>query len=475
MNLDLSRFTAVTSDSREVRPGCLFIAVRGGTRDGHDFLKEVIAKGAQTIVGERALPSDLTIPYIQVTDSRRALGELASKFYANPSHVLKVVGVTGTSGKTTVTYLVESVLRSAGFKAGVIGTVNFRYDGPLGEVILPSSHTTPGPVELQRLLMEMKNEGVSHVVMEVSSHSLSQARVAGIEFDVSAFTNLTPEHLDFHKDMEGYFNAKKILFTDLFETAKAADKSPVRVVNLDDPYGYRLAEEFEDDVLTFSVSDPALVSGIDLHDSLEGISGAVGGVEIRSNLMGRFNISNILTAIGIAKALGIADSQISAGINRLVGVPGRLERIPNSKGIHVFVDYAHKPDALEKVLKNMQSYRNEHRLITVFGCGGDRDRTKRPVMGEIAQKLSDQVIVTSDNPRTEDPDSIIQEIVKGMTGKSYHIEPDRRQAIRRAIAQAVPGDLVLIAGKGHEDYQIIGSLKHPFDDRKVAAEALDQG
>jgi len=475
-----SPYSLITSDSREVKPGALFVAVRGGSRDGHDFIDEVIGKGARAIIGERDLGRTLSVPYTRVSDSRQALAEEASKFYGNPSHSMKMAGVTGTSGKTTVTYLLESILLAEKEnKVGVIGTVNFRTTGTAGTTVLPSTHTTPGPVELQRLLAQMKAEGVTHVVMEVSSHALTQRRVSGIEFDATAFTNLTPEHLDFHKDMDDYFSAKKILFTDLYESARAAGKNPTRVVNIDDSYGRKLAQDLGKAVTTFSVSGQASHSGMALTDSLDGINGQMGAIKVHSPLMGRFNVSNILTAVGLAKGLGVADETIARGIAQLKGVPGRLERIPNSKGLHVFVDYAHKPDALQMVLNALQAFRGSHRLITVFGCGGDRDRTKRPVMGRIAQTLSDAVVVTSDNPRTEDPDAIIREIIQGMegpgpSGTQYKVEPDRRKAIYDAVAQANPGDLVLIAGKGHEDYQIVGTHKYPFDDRKIALEALSQ-
>ncbi len=475
------QFAAVTSDSRQVKPGTLFVAIVGGTSDGHDFIDEVIAKGAAAIIGERKLDRELPVPYLQVPDSRKALADAAAEFYGRPSHTLKVAGVTGTSGKTTCTYLLEAILHAAGFKVGVIGTVNFRYGTAAETKILPSTHTTPGPVELQSLMVEMKTNGVTHVVMEVSSHALKQRRASGIEFDTMAFTNLTPEHLDFHKDIDDYYASKKLLFTELYDSALAAGKKPIRVVNVDDDFGERLVKDIGGwDLLVFShrtrPETAPLVSGVNLKDSIEGIRGTIDigdqKIKIESTLMGEFNVSNILTAVSMAEALGVDKAAIEKGIKQLIGVPGRLERVPNNKSIHVFVDYAHKSDALEKVLKNLQSFREKHRLITVFGCGGDRDRAKRPVMGRIAERLSDLVIVTSDNPRTEEPDAIIAEIRAGMLGNTYKVEPDRRKAIHLGIAQALPGDLVLIAGKGHEDYQIIGTQKYPFDDRKVAAEAL---
>jgi UDP-N-acetylmuramoyl-L-alanyl-D-glutamate--2,6-diaminopimelate ligase len=418
-----------------------------------------------------------------------ALSRLASAFYGNPSHSMLMVGVTGTSGKTTTSFLVESILKAAGHTVGLIGTVVFRYQGK----VLDSTHTTPGAPELQRLLAEMRDAGCTAVVMEVSSHALKQHRVAHLAFDAMIFTNLTPEHLDFHPDMEDYFGSKAMLFKDLATESKRAGKSPVASICVDSEWGQRLAREVRarkpaemSRVLTFSAdaianagvdtgAPAADLSGADLTMDLDGIHGAVSGVEIESTLTAKFNIANILGAVGAALGLKLDPKSIAHGIQSLKAVPGRLEAVPNAQGIHVFVDYAHKSDALEKVLRTLQKIKGTHRLITVFGCGGDRDRGKRPVMGKLAAELSDFSIVTSDNPRTEDPQAIIAEIVKGMTGHSnYVIEPDRKKAIFSAVHQAKSGDIVLIAGKGHEDYQIIGTTKIHFDDREVAKEALEQ-
>lgn len=465
------KFAGITSDSREVAPGFLFVAVSGTSQDGHLYIPEVRKKGAQIVVGERAGAD------IVVKDSRQALAELAADFYGNPAQTMSLAAVTGTSGKTTTTYILESILEAAGEKAGVIGTVNFRF----GEKIYPSTHTTPGAVELQKLLAEMKSDGCTHVVMEVSSHALKQYRVGAIPFDVMAFTNLTPEHLDYHPDIEDYFNSKAMLFRDFFELSEKVGKRPSCVVNADDPHGRRLLGELTashparpESVRAFS---PGMAS---LQESLTGISGTVADLQIHSRLMGRFNLYNLLCAIEMARSLGIAKAAIENGVSRLPGVPGRMESIANSRGIHVFVDYAHKSDAFEKVLINLKALkRPSQRLITVFGCGGDRDAQKRPVMGRLAVEHSDEVIVTWDNPRTEDPTAITDAIVagiRGFTGKTpltpYRVEPDRKKAIETAIGMARPGDLVLIAGKGHEDYQILGKTKVHFDDREVARQAL---
>ncbi|MCM2277644.1 MAG: UDP-N-acetylmuramoyl-L-alanyl-D-glutamate--2,6-diaminopimelate ligase [Oligoflexia bacterium] len=487
---DHPRVRHLTSDSREVRAGTVFVAIRGGSRDGHLFIEAARDAGAVAVVGELALPEErlraLGLPYVQVRDGREALARLAANFYGHPSRSMLVIGVTGTSGKTTTTYLLESILRSAGHRVGVIGTVNFRYD----DRILESTHTTPGSVELQRLLAEMKEGLCTAVVMEVSSHALKQHRTACIAFDGMVFTNLTPEHLDYHPDMEDYYRSKALLFTDMVESSIAAGKRPFAAINADDEYGRRLLGELrqarrpELGFASFGLAPglhevPALdVSGEGLCIGLDGIRGRVAGsflnTELSSKLTGRFNASNLLGALTVAGGLKVDPAMIAGGISSLELVPGRLQRVPNARGIHVLVDYAHKPDALEKVLRTLGEVRGSQRLITVFGCGGDRDRKKRPVMGRLATELSDCVIVTSDNPRTEDPLSIIEEIRLGIASdcSNCQVEPDRRKAIHAAIALARPGDVVLIAGKGHEDYQIIGTRKIHFDDREVALEAL---
>jgi len=466
--------TAVTSDSRELTRGCVFVAIRGAAQDGHEFIPAAAAAGASLIVGEivgenAGIQTD-GIPYLQVEDSRRALALLVAAFYGHPSRSMTIVGVTGTSGKTTTTYLIEAILKAAGRNVGVIGTVNFRF----GEKVYPSTHTTPGPVELQKLLAAMRRDGCDTVVMEVSSHALKQHRVGGIAFDGMIFTNLSPEHLDFHPDMEDYYRSKAELFTTYVDEALKHGKKPFAAINGDDDFGRRLGGELG------SKPRPGFRYGFFLQDdalrmSIDGIEGKVLGVPVRTKFTGKFNMSNIQGAVVLAKGLGIPDEAITRGLGELPGVPGRLEPVMNSRGIHVFVDYAHKSDALEKVLKTLKDVQGSQRLITVFGCGGDRDRQKRPVMGRIAAELSSFVFVTSDNPRTEEPRAIIDEILAGMTSFSnYMTEPDRRRAIHAAIETAVPGDIVLIAGKGHEDYQIIGKEKIHFDDREVAAEALSK-
>jgi UDP-N-acetylmuramoyl-L-alanyl-D-glutamate--2,6-diaminopimelate ligase len=456
--------TSITSDSRSVRPGTVFVAVKGTSQDGHEFIAQAEAAGAIAIVGEDPAPKGLNIPYLRVASSRLELARLAAVFHGHPSHAMLMVGITGTSGKTTTSYLVESILRAAGHKVGVIGTVSYR----IGDEILPSTHTTPGAAELQELFARMRDRGCTAVSMEVSSHALKMHRAAFTAFDGMVFSNLSREHLDFHPDMEDYYASKRILFTDMVAPSVAAGKTPFAAVNGEDDYGRRLLVDLPSGLAHAAFRVPRT-----LKIDLQGVHGVWEGVKIESALMGRFNASNILAAASVCRGMRIPLPAIEEGIRNLKAVPGRMERVPNSRGINVLVDYAHKPDALDNVLRTLEEVRGTHRIITVFGCGGDRDRTKRPVMGKMAAERSQLVYVTSDNPRTEDPLSIIREIEAGTDGFGHvRTEPDRRKAIVAAIEAARPGDIVLIAGKGHEDYQILGRTKVHFDDREVAAEAL---
>ena len=468
-----SKAESITSDSREVRKGTLFVAIQGTAQDGNRFIPQARQAGAALIVSDQpASGADLIVP-----DARVALAELAAAFYGYPSRQMKMIGVTGTSGKTTTAYLIESILKAENFHVGLIGTVVFRHGGK----VIPSTHTTPGPVELQALLAEMRDEGCQAVVMEVSSHALKQHRADAIAFDGMVFTNLSPEHLDFHPDMEDYFQSKAMLFHGIAHESIVAGKHPFAAINADDPYGVRLLSEIESHGLrglqatSFGFGDAAGFRGNALKIGIEGTSGKVGDVVFKSKLMGGFNASNLMGAIAVTRGMGISPEVISRGIEAIELVPGRLEAVPNSKGIHILVDYAHKPDALEKVLTMLNGVKGAGRLITVFGCGGDRDRQKRPVMGKIAVELSDQVFITSDNPRTEDPNAIIEEILVGTLGyQNFVVQADRREAIYAALRFSQAGDIVLISGKGHENYQIIGTQKYSFDDRFIAQEAMTQ-
>ena len=468
-------------DSRKCKGGSLFVAISGAEVNGHDFIHAAVKNGARYIVhDERNFPADPGVAFIRVKDSRLALAKLGKNFYDNPSSELCLIGITGTNGKTTVAYLLESILEAAGFATGVTGTVNYRYGGNL----FPASHTTPESLDLHKMLREMVDAGVTHVVMEVSSHAIDLKRIYGCEYNIGIFTNLSREHLDYHHTMEQYFMVKKRFFADV------PDRQ-VAVINRDDPWGSKLLEEIKTPSVSFGLEGLCGVSSTDFALSMDGINANIKGTDdgfrVSSAMVGRFNLYNILAATATAISLGIPEEYIRSGIGALETVPGRLERVSKPGEPAVFVDYAHTGDALKKVLENLSDFK-EGRIITVFGCGGDRDRTKRPVMGKIAAMLSDLAIITSDNPRTENPSKILNEIeagidddssryssedmINGFSEKGYMVISDRRAAINMAISLAGESDIVLVAGKGHEDYQIMGTRKLPFDDRVVVREAL---
>lgn len=474
----------VQHDSRHVRPGDLFVSIKGLKYDGHDFIHEAFLRGAKAFVVERsdaAVPSDLTV--IRVGCTRRALASLSCRFYGEPSKRLLVIGVTGTNGKTTTTYLLESILKAAGRKVGLIGTVSYRFGGRE----LPAERTTPEASDLQAFLAEILREGADSVVLEVSSHSLALSRVEGLEFDGAVFTNLTQDHLDFHGSFEAYLQAKAKLFQSLGEgvpkgaalsRAKGVEKAAF--LNADDPYGDRIASLTRAKVYRYGVERRGDLTAEKVELSLEGIQGKIispwGSFPFHSPLVGRHNLSNILAAVGVGLHLGIPPESVAEGIAQLQKVPGRFEKVEAGQPFSVVVDYAHTPDALERVLKTAKGF-CRGRLIAVFGCGGDRDRSKRPKMGEAAARIADLVVLTSDNPRSEDPQRIIAEIEEGAKkvwrdGEGYVKIADRRLAIEAALSRVKPSDLVLIAGKGHETYQIIGERTLPFDDREVAREVL---
>ncbi|MCL6635826.1 MAG: UDP-N-acetylmuramoyl-L-alanyl-D-glutamate--2,6-diaminopimelate ligase [Peptococcaceae bacterium] len=471
------RVAGIAYDSRRVKPGYVFVAIEGFQADGHDFVSEAVAKGAAAVVLKRPLRLAPGIAWARVDDTRLALALLAGRFYGAPSRKLKLVGVTGTNGKTTTTNLIAAILESAGNKTGLIGTIHNR----IGGRVLPVGHTTPESLDLQFLLAQMVDEGVQAAVMEVSSHALALHRVAGCDFDVAVFTNLTQDHLDFHRDMEDYLAAKCGLFSGVpCHDPKTGKK--YAVINIDDP----AAERFLDAsggraVLTYAVGRPADVRGADISVTGRGVSFTAlsrwGDCRLNLKLTGLFNVYNALAAFAAGIALGVPVDAVKAALEKVPGVPGRFELIDRGQDFALVVDYAHTPDGLENILKTARQIAGG-KLVTVFGCGGDRDRTKRPRMGAIAARYSDYTIITSDNPRTEDPLAIIAEIETGLKAvagrEKYAIEPDRRRAIRMAVQNAGAGDVVVIAGKGHEDYQIIGTEKFPFDDRLEAARALEE-
>jgi UDP-N-acetylmuramoyl-L-alanyl-D-glutamate--2,6-diaminopimelate ligase len=479
----------IAYDSRRVETGFLFVAMKGQEADGHDYIEEAIEKGACAVVLEDESRRIKGIPTVVVPNSRKALGTISTAFFENPSAKMTLIGITGTNGKTTTAYLAESIARGAGFRPGVIGTIDYHFQGTSRKAIT----TTPESYDLQKTLKDMLEEGVSHVIMEISSHALHQHRTEGCHFDIGVFTNLTPDHLDYHKTMDHYFESKASLFTHALRTSMKADS--VALINLDDPKGRVLWERLPLSKMSYGLRGERHISAKEIHATIAGLSAKIttpsGWFSIHSSLLGDFNLYNILAATGIGLALQVDLESVRSGIEALGGVPGRVEGIENERGLHIFVDYAHTPDALERILKAVRDAKGGGRVITVFGCGGDRDRAKRPLMGAIAGRFSDLTVITSDNPRTEDPSAIIAEIEQGMRTESIRAMErgelahglrekgyikllERREGIRLAIKLAQAGDVIVVAGKGHEDYQIIGRERHPFDDRHEIRQALKE-
>jgi len=474
----------IAIDSRAVAPGDLFVALRGANADGHDYLAEAAALGAVALLVDTAPRAAGLPPAIVVPDTRRALAPIALRFYGDPARELRLIGVTGTNGKTSTAFLVESILAAAGLSAGLIGTVEVRFAGERRRAV----NTTPESVELQRLLREMRTQRVGAAVMEVSSHGLALGRVAGVRFDAAALTNLTQDHLDFHGDMESYADAKLLLFRHHLKPGGVA------VVNLDEPRAERfLAAARAAGARTLGVSRrPGVAADVRVESAAVTLSGVVarlalpsGPLELSLPLVGDFNVENLAVAVGVAVGLGLAPDAIVRGVAACPQVPGRMERVGGPAGAPVvLVDYAHTPDAVEKVLRAVRPL-TAGRVIAVFGCGGDRDRSKRPKMAEAVARFADLAVLTSDNPRTEDPEAILREVESGLSAlsevapealakseRAYVKRSDRREAIGLAIGAAREGDTVVIAGKGHEDYQIIGRERLPFDDREEARRAL---
>ncbi|MHB1015443.1 MAG: UDP-N-acetylmuramoyl-L-alanyl-D-glutamate--2,6-diaminopimelate ligase [Desulfurivibrionaceae bacterium] len=487
---------SITADSRQAGPGSLFVAVPGLTVDGHDYLEAAVKKGcAAVLVGRGRCHGwkHAKVACLEVVDTPRALGQAAAGFHDHPARRMCMIGITGTNGKTTTTYLLESIIRQAGGNPGVIGTVNYRYN----TVEIPAPFTTPDPVSLHRILAEMADNGVTHVIMETSSHALEQKRVAGIRFDAALFTNLSRDHLDFHGDMTSYFASKKMLFT---EYLKQDGKAVVICDDSDPDWGHRLLNELRTDKALGYTGEKGRTlldcgfSGtkVAVREARESLDGTVaslatpaGDLRIRSALVGTFNLKNLLGAVGVAVALQIPGEEIVDCLARAQAAPGRLERVQSPAGVSVFVDFAHSPDALANVLQTMRRL-TTGRLIVIFGCGGDRDRGKRPLMGKVAGTLADVVVLTSDNPRSEQPVAILHDIEAGLLQttlprlrleallqqqamQGYDVVVSRREAIRETIRHARPGDVVLLCGKGHETYQITPEGRFFFDDRLEAA------
>jgi len=474
--------------SKQVGKGFLFAAIRGLEFDGHQFIGEAMERGAEAVLLEEGQEISKR-SMVFVPNSRQALATISSNFYGNPSSRVRLIGITGTNGKTTTTYLLESIFKRAGYDVGVMGTINYRF----GQKTISAPNTTPESLDLQRILWEMVKEGTSHVIMEVSSHGLDLDRVFGCQFDGVIFTNFTSDHLDYHKTLRHYFESKRRLFSESLIKSRKAKR--FAVTNHDDPRGEEIVKGIGLPVIRYGLNSSCDVSADQVVSTFEGLSCRIrtpkGEFSVHSKLMGGFNLYNILAAVATGIGMDIPLEAIKNGVEGLEGVSGRFEKVGNQKRINVIVDYAHTHDALERVLVGLRSIQGHGKIITVFGCGGDRDRTKRPLMGEVAGRHSDLAILTSDNPRTEDPLAIMDEVEKGLKSlplkewhqdemgswrskKGYLKVPDRREAIRIAIGLAQPLDTVLIAGKGHEDYQIIGKKKFPFDDRVEARRALEE-
>ena len=454
---------AIAYDSRKVQKGDLFVCITGFQTDGHKYAQKAIEAGAVAILCEKAIQSDnKDVTILQTKNTRHALAILSSNYYKHPCNSMNVIGVTGTNGKTTTTYLIKSVLDSIGHKVGIVGTIENR----IGQKVLHADRTTPESLELQQLFYQMKQENVTDVVMEVSSHSLDLHRVDGIQYNIGIFTNLTQDHLDYHKTMENYKIAKSLLF----------QRSNKSVINIDDEAGEFMKQNAKGEVLTFGIDKQADITAKEIDISADGVKFTLcydnKQYMVSLHTPGRFSIYNALGAIGACIFMGIAMEDIIAGLNSNVGVAGRFQTIKSTKA-NAIVDYAHTPDGLENILKTAQEF-VKGKIITVFGCGGDRDKTKRPIMGEIAGKLSDYCIITSDNPRTENPASILDDVEVGMkkTNCEYIKLVDRREAIRHAVEYGQKGDLIIIAGKGHEDYQIFADKTIHFDDVEEVKKAF---
>lgn len=455
---------SIQYDSRKVKERDMFFAIEGFNLDGHKFINKAIENGSRVIVIQKPVEQVEGITYIMVDDSRKALAIAAANYYGNPSKKMKIIGITGTNGKTTSAFMLKAILEEKGYKVGLIGTIaNY-----IGSVEIHTDKTTPESLELQKLFNEMVEKKVDYCVMEVSSHSLELHRVHGIEFSEGIFTNLTRDHLDFHKTFENYFNAKSKLFT-------MSNKS---IVNIDDSYGERIVEQVKSNITTYSLEKPSDLKGYNLKLHSRGIEFTLNNrneeVVIKLSIPGTYNVYNALGCIGAALNEGIDIYTIKSALEK-VTVPGRCEIVTlnNHLGFDVIVDYSHTPDSLENILKNVREF-TLGRLICIFGCGGDRDRTKRPIMGEIGTELSDFAIITSDNPRTEEPNSILKEIQAGVKKNNYELIENRKEAIKRAMSLAKKGDIIVIAGKGHETYQILKDKTIDFDERKVVADIIKE-
>jgi len=475
-NIDLG-IKDIKVDSRNVEPGDLFICLQGHTVDGHDYAEKAVKQGAIALVCQRELPLD--VPQVIVKDTRFAMALLSDKFYGHPSHQLKVIGVTGTNGKTTTTHLLEKILEDQGKQAGLIGTIKMK----IGREVFEVKNTTPDAIDLQKNFKKMLDAGSTYAIMEVSSHALDMGRVRGVDYHIAVFTNLTQDHLDYHGTMEKYREAKGLLFAQLgnkYQSAEQANK--YAILNADDPASDYFKKITAAQVITYGIDQNADVKAEKISISARGTHFTLvsykGKIEVQLKMVGKFSVYNALAAATAALVEGVPLEDIKKSLEEIQGVDGRFETVDEGQDFTVIVDYAHTPDSLENVLKTIKEFA-KGKIICVFGAGGDRDRTKRPLMGEIAMKYSDLAVVTSDNPRSEDPEQIISDILDGVkkvtaTDADYIAITDRKQAITYAVENARSGDVILIAGKGHETYQILGDKVIHFDDREIARAALKQ-
>ena len=461
------KVAGISCDSGLTKKGFVFVAQKGLSCDGHSFIAKAVDNGAQAVIVQNAaakIKSVKGVTFLKVSDTKEALVKLAGAFYRNPEKKLKFIGVTGTNGKTTITYLIEAILKSSGHKTAVIGTINYRFSGR----VIPAGNTTPGILTLQSLFSEMLKKDVDSVVMEVSSHALDQQRIKGIDFKAAIFTNLTQDHLDYHKTMNAYFKAKSRLFAGLSSKALA-------VINNDDDFGTKLKSLTRAKVVTYGIDNTADLTAKQINFNICNTQFLLcwrgKSFKVKSPLIGRHNVYNVLAAAAYCLASGISPRKIIAALEGFGNVPGRLERIKTKSGITVFVDYAHTDDALTNVINTLKGL-PANRIIIMFGCGGSRDRSKRQKMGRVASELADYVVITSDNPRSEKPMDIISDIKKGINKNNYVVVTDRKAAIIKALSLASSGDIVLLAGKGHENSQVFKNKKIHFDDREVARECL---
>ena len=457
----------LTFDSRKISALSLFVAVKGVQVDGHNYIDVAIEAGAQVVVCE-TLPNELNekVTYVEVANSAEALGIIASNFYDNPSQNLKLVGITGTNGKTTTATLLFNLLKNLGYKVGLLSTV----ENKIQNRVIPSTHTTPDPIQLNALLKDMVDEGCTYAVMEVSSHAIHQYRIAGLKFNVAMFTNITHDHLDYHKTFKEYIQAKKLFFDGL-------GKDAIAITNIDDANGRIMVQNTKAKIRTMGLKSPADFKAKILENHLTGLQLVLGNTEVLCKLVGKFNAYNLLAVYAAALCLEQDELQVLTVLSLLNPVAGRFQMVKASNGIVAVVDYAHTPDALKNILSTINEVKaGDKKLITLVGCGGDRDKTKRPIMAEIACENSDKVILTSDNPRSENPSSIIEDMKKGVPAHlfmRYSVVEDRAEAIKAAVQQAEPGDVILIAGKGHETYQEVNGVKHPFDDMDIVTKTLN--